>query len=58
MQGKGNSTSRLLDAPIQLVWEVWTNPNHIKNWWGPTGFTNTILKFNFSIYVSYKKLQQ
>lgn len=34
--------SRLLNAPIDLVWEVWTDPNHIKNWWGPNGFTNTI----------------
>lgn len=36
--------SRLLNAPISLVWEVWTNPEHIKNWWGPNGFTNTITK--------------
>lgn len=36
--------SRLLDAPIDLVWEVWTDPEHIKNWWGPNGFTNTITK--------------
>lgn len=34
--------SRLLNAPRELVWEVWTNPEHIKNWWGPNGFTNTI----------------
>jgi uncharacterized glyoxalase superfamily protein PhnB/uncharacterized protein YndB with AHSA1/START domain len=34
--------TRLLNAPVSLVWEVWTNPEHIKNWWGPTGFTNTI----------------
>ena len=34
--------TRLLDAPRELVWEVWTNPDHIKNWWGPNGFTNTI----------------
>jgi uncharacterized protein YndB with AHSA1/START domain len=34
--------SRLLNAPISLVWEVWTNPDHLKNWWGPNGFTNTI----------------
>jgi uncharacterized protein YndB with AHSA1/START domain len=38
--------SRLLNAPIALVWEVWTDPNHIKNWWGPTGFTNTISKMD------------
>jgi uncharacterized protein YndB with AHSA1/START domain len=36
------SISRLFDAPVELMWEVWTNPNHIKNWWGPDGFTNTI----------------
>jgi uncharacterized protein YndB with AHSA1/START domain len=34
--------TRILNAPIKLVWEVFTNPDHIKNWWGPSGFTNTI----------------
>lgn len=34
--------TRLLQAPIELVWEVWTNPEHFKKWWGPTGFTLTI----------------
>ncbi len=36
------SISRLLNAPIELVWKVWTEPEHIANWWGPNGFTNTI----------------
>jgi uncharacterized protein YndB with AHSA1/START domain len=36
--------SRLLNAPVELVWKVWTDPEHIKNWWGPNGFTNTITK--------------
>jgi len=34
--------SRTLDAPRELVWEVWTNREHIKHWWGPDGFKNTI----------------
>ena len=34
--------TRKLDAPVELVWEVWTKPEHIVNWWGPNGFTNTI----------------
>jgi uncharacterized protein YndB with AHSA1/START domain len=38
--------SRLVNAPIDLVWEVWTNPEHIKEWWGPNGFTNTINKMD------------
>ncbi|QEC67163.1 polyketide cyclase [Panacibacter ginsenosidivorans] len=36
--------SRVLNAPVKLVWDVWTDPEHIKNWWGPNGFTNTIHK--------------
>lgn len=35
-----------LDAPIEHVWKVWTEPDHIANWWGPTGFTNTIRKMD------------
>lgn len=33
---------RLLDFPVEQVWEVWTNPKHIAQWWGPEGFTNKI----------------
>ena len=36
--------TRELNAPIELVWEVWTKPEHISRWWGPDGFTNTISK--------------
>jgi uncharacterized protein YndB with AHSA1/START domain len=42
--GREQRTSILLDAPVGFVWEVWTKPGHIKHWWGPTGFTNTIEK--------------
>ncbi len=34
--------TRLINAPRELVWKVWTDPKHIANWWGPNGFTNTI----------------
>ncbi|SHM90186.1 SRPBCC family protein [Mucilaginibacter sp. OK098] len=40
--------SRTLNAPIELVWEAWTNPEHIVNWWGPNGFTNTITKMDIN----------
>lgn len=33
--------TRLLDAPRDLVWEVWTDPEHLKEWWGPNGFSLT-----------------
>ena len=38
--------SRLLNAPVELVWKVWTDPDQIKKWWGPDGFTNTITKMD------------
>lgn len=34
-------TTRLVAAPRELVWKVWTDPNHVGNWWGPDGFTTT-----------------
>lgn len=39
--------TKVLNAPIALVWEVWTQPEHIKHWYGPTGFTNTIDVMDF-----------
>jgi len=41
--------TRTLDAPVDLVWEAWTNPEHIANWWGPNGFTNTISKMDMTV---------
>lgn len=41
--------SRVLNAPVDLVWEVWTDPKHIKEWWGPNGFTNTISKMDLKV---------
>ena len=38
--------TRELNAPIELVWEVWTDPEHLAQWWGPDGFTNTISKMD------------
>lgn len=31
--------TRVFDAPRELVFECWTDPNHLAKWWGPAGFT-------------------
>lgn len=31
--------ARDFDAPRELVWKAWTDPEHLKRWWGPKGFT-------------------
>ena len=37
---------RILNAPRELVYKVWTDPVHVANWWGPNGFTTTIQLMN------------
>lgn len=34
--------TRLLDAPCEMVWDAWTDPKQVVQWWGPRGFTTTI----------------
>ena len=38
--------TKQLNAPVEKVWNAWTNTDHIKHWWGPDGFTNTITKMD------------
>lgn len=33
--------SRVYDAPVQAVWDAWTDPEQVARWWGPRGFTIT-----------------
>lgn len=33
------TTSRVFDAPRELVWKALTEPERLKQWWGPKGFT-------------------
>lgn len=42
-------TSRIFSAPRQLVYKAWTDPNHLKTWWGPKGFTNTFNQFDLKV---------
>ena len=39
-------SSRIFNAPIELAFAAWTEPDHLKNWWGPAGFTNTFHEFD------------
>ena len=32
---------RIYDAPVQAVWDAWTDPAQAAQWWGPRGFTIT-----------------
>ncbi|HEY3057540.1 MAG TPA: SRPBCC domain-containing protein [Chloroflexota bacterium] len=34
--------TRVFDAPRQLVFSAWTDPQHVAKWWGPKDFTNPV----------------
>lgn len=33
--------TRVYNAPVRAVWEAWTDPAQVAQWWGPRGFTIT-----------------
>lgn len=34
--------TRVFDAPRELVWKAWHEPEHVERWWGPKGFTTRV----------------
>jgi uncharacterized protein YndB with AHSA1/START domain len=38
--------TRIFDAPRELVYQAWTQPENLAQWWGPKGFTNTFKEFD------------
>lgn len=45
---------KTLNAPIELVWEVWTVPEHIVHWWNPRGSDTKIEKHEFKVGGEWK----
>lgn len=39
--------TRLINASPEKIFSAFAKPEHLKNWWGPKGFTNTFNEFNF-----------
>jgi uncharacterized protein YndB with AHSA1/START domain len=32
---------RTIEAPRSLIWKVWTDPDHVKEWWAPAPWTTS-----------------
>jgi uncharacterized protein YndB with AHSA1/START domain len=39
--------TRVFDAPVEQAWKAWTDPEHVRRWWGPYGFTCPVAKIDF-----------
>ena len=42
-------STRIFSFPRELVFRAWSEPDNLKNWWGPAGFTNTFIEFDFRV---------
>lgn len=51
--GKPVVITRVFDAPADLVWQVWTDPEHITKWWGPGGYTAPVAKIDLRVGGGY-----
>ena len=40
---------KILNAPIAIVWEAWTQPDHIAHWWGPKGMEVKVIEHSFKV---------
>jgi uncharacterized protein YndB with AHSA1/START domain len=38
--------TRVLDAPRELVYRCWTEPEHLTRWWGPAGYSAPSITVN------------
>jgi uncharacterized protein YndB with AHSA1/START domain len=38
--------SRTFDAPVESVWNAWTQPEQVVRWWGPAGFTSPLAEMD------------
>jgi uncharacterized protein YndB with AHSA1/START domain len=40
---------RVFDAPRELVWKAWSDPQLAMRWWGPKGFTAPAAEIDFRV---------
>ena len=50
---RGLVIERIFDAPRELVWKAWTEPEHFMRWWGPKGFTTPHCEIDLRVGGTY-----
>ncbi len=56
MNDRTITLKRTFDAPIILVWEAWTKPEHIAEWWSPKGIKTKVIEHDFQVGGTWKYL--
>jgi uncharacterized protein YndB with AHSA1/START domain len=45
--------TRILDAPLELVWKAWTEPEQVMRWWGPKYYTSPSCQIDLRVGGKY-----
>jgi len=40
---------RIFDAPVEIIWQMWTQPEHFKKWYGPNGFSVPVAEMDVRV---------
>lgn len=49
---------RFIDAPPGLVFDAWTQPEHLRHWWGPRGYVLVVCEVDLRVGGSYRLVQR
>ncbi len=41
--------TRTFNAPLEMVWKLWTDPELVKRWWGPKHFISPVARLDFRV---------
>ena len=53
LQKENIVVTRIIDAPVELVWKAWTEPEHVMLWWGPRHFTSPSCQIDLRVGGKY-----
>ncbi len=44
---------RIIDAPLEVAWKAWTDPEYVKRWWGPKDYISPTCKIDLRVGGKY-----
>jgi uncharacterized protein YndB with AHSA1/START domain len=53
MNSRELTITRIFDAPRELVWNAWTDSEHLMRWWGPKDYTSPSCKIDLRVGGNY-----
>ena len=45
--------TRIIDAPLEMVWRAWTEPEQMSRWWGPEFYTSPACRIDLRVGGGY-----